>query len=57
MLFGAAKKEAKSSHFEAVEFCLSTSLLLEGRSGAVSLVKLDISAPDGLASLRQPFVL
>ena len=44
MLFGAAKKEAKSSHFEAVEFCLSSSLLLEGRSRAVSLVKLDISA-------------
>ena len=30
---------------------------LEGRSRAVSMVKLDISAPDGLASLRQPFVL
>lgn len=56
MLFGAAKKEAKLSHFKLAGFCHPAFLLLQGW-GAVSLEKLSVLRPDDLATLRQPFVL
>lgn len=57
MLFGAAKKEAKLSHFKVAGFCHPAFLLLQGWGGPVSVAKLDVLVFDDLATLRQPFVL